>query len=408
MPQTNRGIVYSDELLKQAVNVALYYGFMPISRIENEVARTQTEKLPAAANRKMYISRSALDPYNAELHAALRTYVEGSFEHCSAKPVLFYRSNIERGKKIGKDEPVFLGLQAIGTRKSIAEALVMKVALDALRDMRVDDICIHINTVGDKDSVNRYSRELSNHFRKYIEDLPASAQALLRKDPLQCLRYLHKKQHQLYDTAPQSMEFLSEPSRRHLREILEYLETIDVPYVIDKSLVGTSDYRPETLFEIRRFNDEDYDLTNNTDPTVYARGCRYDDLSRKMFRTHIPAAGIVLEAKKRGGNLSDILNPKRLRQPKVYFIQFGFDAKLRSLAVIEALRKAHVPIYQSLANDRLTHQLEMAEKLSIPYTIIMGQKEVLDNTVIVRNMDTRSQEIVPISALPTFLKSIKI
>lgn len=404
MPQKNPVVIYSDELLKQAVNVALYYGFLPTHRVREEVAKLST---PRGEEKKIFVQKSSLDPWSAELHAALRIYSENNFEHLS-KPVLFYTSNIEHTKRLDKDEPVFLGFQAIGTGKSIAEALVIKAALESLTDMNVKDICIHINTIGDKDSVVRYGRELQNYFRKYMSDVPAPAQGILRRDVFQCLRYLHKKQHGLYDNAPQSMEFLSEASRRHLREMLEYLETIDVPYVIDKSLVGGNDYRPETLFEIRSLNTEDYDPTKNADPYVYARGARYDDLARKMFHATIPAAGIIIEAKRRGKNHASILYPKRVRQPKVYFIQFGFDAKLKSLSVIETLRRARVPIFQSLANDRLTHQLEHAEKLSIPYTIIMGQKEVLDNTVIVRNMDTRSQEIVPIDILPNFLKSIRL
>ena len=397
-PRAGSNTLYSDDLLKQAVSVALYYGFLPVSRIEGG----PTEK----GSRKVHIPRSSLDPHNQELHSALHTYMEEGFD-ILPKPVLFYRSNLEYKKKPTKDEPVYLGFQAIGSKKSIAEALVVKAALDVLKDMRVGEICIHVNTIGDKDSVARYQRELASYFRKYIADLPPAAQALLRKDPLQCLRYLHKKEHPLYDGAPGSMEFLSEPSRKHLREILEYLETIDVPYIINKSLVGTSDYRPETLFEIHSFNDEDYDPTRDTDPVVFARGCRYDDLSRKMFRTHIPAAGIIFEAKKRGKGERDVLNPKRIRQPRVHFIQFGFDAKLKSLAVIEALRNAHIPIHQSLGNDRLTRQLQIAEEMRTPYTVIMGQKEVLDETVIIRNMETRSQETIRIESLPDFLRSLK-
>jgi histidyl-tRNA synthetase len=395
--------IFSDDLLKAGVQVALYYGFKPVGRIENDINETARTK---NAGRRLHLTKSALDPVNAEHHHALRTYMDKGFDSLS-KPVLFYHSNVEGAKRITKDDSVYLGLQAIGSRKSIAEALVIKAALDLLHDMKVGDICIHINTIGDKDSVARYSRELGNYFRKNISDVPAAAQALLRKDPLQCLRYLHKKEHPLYDGAPQSMEFLSEASRKHLREILEYLETIDVPYVIDKSLVGTSDYRPETLFEIRSFNEEDYDPTKDTDPTVYARGCRYDDLSKKMYRTHVPGAGVIFEARKRGVKHNAILNPQRIRQPKVHFIQFGFDAKLKSLMVIEALRKAKIPIYQSLGNDRLTHQLEIAERLGTPYTVIMGQKEVLDDTVIIRHMESRSQEIVRIEQLPEYLKSIK-
>ena len=93
-----------------------------------------------------------------------------------------------------------------------------------------------------------------------------------------------------------------------------------------------------------------------------------------------------------------------MRKPKVCLIQLGFEAKVKSFAVIELLHKSRVPLYQTLAKDKLSGQLELAENLKVPYTIIMGQKEALDNTVIVRNMNTRSQDIIAVDMLPVYLK----
>ena len=83
------------------------------------------------------------------------------------------------------------------------------------------------------------------------------------------------------------------------------------------------------------------------------------------------------------------------------------EAKLKSLNVIEILRKAHVPIAQSLSKDSLGTQLAIAEKLQIPYTLIFGVKEAIDESVIVRNMSNRSQETVKISKLLEYLKNLK-
>ena len=94
-------------------------------------------------------------------------------------------------------------------------------------------------------------------------------------------------------------------------------------------------------------------------------------------------------------------------QPKVYFIQVGYEAKLKSLNVIEILRKAHVPMLQSLSKDSLSAQLAVAEKAGAPYTLIFGQKEAVEQSVIVRNMQTREQETVPLSELNTYIKQLK-
>jgi len=100
-------------------------------------------------------------------------------------------------------------------------------------------------------------------------------------------------------------------------------------------------------------------------------------------------------------------NPKLIKKPKLFFIQLSFDAKLKSMEIIEVLRHARIPMAQSLSKDSLGAQLAIAEKLQVPYTLILGQKEALDNTVIVRDMNNRSQEIIAIPKLAEYIKTLK-
>ena len=101
------------------------------------------------------------------------------------------------------------------------------------------------------------------------------------------------------------------------------------------------------------------------------------------------------------------LHPRILKKPKIFFIQLSFEAKLKSLAIIEILRKAKVPIAQSISKDSLGAQLAIAEKFEVPYVIILGQKEAVDGTVIVRHMQNRSQDIIKIDKLADYLKDLK-
>ena len=89
---------------------------------------------------------------------------------------------------------------------------------------------------------------------------------------------------------------------------------------------------------------------------------------------------------------------------KIYFVQLGTDAKQKSLTVLEILRKAKIPTKHSLSKDSLKGQLKMASKLKIPYALILGQKEVFENSIIVKNMTSSSQETVPIEKLIDYLK----
>ena len=96
-----------------------------------------------------------------------------------------------------------------------------------------------------------------------------------------------------------------------------------------------------------------------------------------------------------------------LKSPKVYFIQIGTGAKLKSLNVIETLRKARIPVLQALNKNKLSAQLGIAEKLNIPYVLIFGQKEAIEGTVIVRDMSNHSQDTMPLTKLAEYLKGRK-
>lgn len=404
MSEGNQKQLHSEDFLKPAVTTALYYGFMPLHRVTSEAQKANSL---AKTKRKLYTTRSAFNKNGGELFDALEVYVNNKFDKLK-NPIFFYHSSAESTRKNTKKENAhMLTLQSIGSPKSIGEALIIKTALKILEEMNINDTCVHINTTGDRDSTLRYNKALQTHFRKHLSTMPPAAQSALKKSSFNCLSYLHKKDHELYHSAPQSMEFLSEKSRKHLRELLEYFESADIPYIIDKSLVDHDTYYPKLMFEIRTMCDDDYEQTKCSDANVYARGYRYDDLAKKIFKSEIPATCITFEYQKDSKGHAEALNPKSIKRPKVHFIQFGFDAKLKSLGVIEQLRQAHIPIHQSLGNDRLSSQLEIAENMKIPYTIIMGQKEVLDETVIIRDMKTRAQEIVPIDKLPQYIKEIK-
>ncbi len=140
-----------------------------------------------------------------------------------------------------------------------------------------------------------------------------------------------------------------------------------------------------------------------------ASGGRYDYLAKQVGgKKDVPAVGFsmgvdrIVEAK-----WYKKLNPRILKKPKIYFIQLGAEAKLKSLNIIEALRKAHIPTAQSISKDSLGSQLAVAERLAIPYALIFGVKEAIENSVIVRDMSNRSQETVKLSKLVDYLKELK-
>lgn len=377
----------TDQALRRAASVAEHYGFLPIESIMPEYGKKRRLRIPQHTE---YLSS-----FDNELASVIRSYIEHGHTRLT-EPTLFYQSSVNSKNP----DKVLFGLHILGASHSIAEAVLIKTALATLDDIGITERCVHVNSIGDRDSATRFTKELTDYLRKNINDMPTHSRQAMKKDVFYAYDQLLRKQHRLCTDAPSTVEFLTEASRGHLREILEHLETAQVDYELDPSIIGHRDCYSKTLFEIRGIPKNEGD-----ELVVFARGGRYDELSKKAFRQQVPAAGIIFEYEKKG-RVSQTITPPKRQKPKFYFIQLGFEARLRSLVVIEMLRNAKIPVYQSLGKDQLSQQLELAYELAIPYCIIMGQKEALDKTVIVRNIDTRAQETVLVSDLSQYLKTI--
>jgi histidyl-tRNA synthetase len=420
--------VETGDFLKKAADVALHYGFAPIEEVlareevpaefENETSDTKnfqalSLKEPSLLSDIASIARK--DPVSEKVFSLMKMCARKKMP-VNERPILFYYSGeSDRSRQAGGERSAFnpaenkavqFILGVMGTRQSKAEALILKASLSILGDIGHKENCVHINSIGDKDSAGKFTRELVSYFRKNAHLLGAVERQNLKSDIFRVLEYAYKKKNALRDGAPRPLEFLSDKSREHLREVLEYLEADDIPYEIDDRVIGSSKLYSETLFEIHGHREEGDESEYSAAQTL-ARGGRYDEIGRRMFRIELPTVAIMLESehgeKKSGG--TNML--KKRKQPKVALVQIGFAAKLHSLSIIEMLRKANVPLYHSLSDDKLSGQLAAAEKLEIPYTIIIGQREALDRTVIVRNMSTQYQDTISFNILPEYIKKIK-
>lgn len=369
--------VIASDFYKKAINVASNYGFVSLDDLLAGKKKI-SKKFPIDSQYRK------IDSQGGEFIKTIKSCLEHGAVDVE-NPKMLYHSNISQ-------KNITFGLEVIGTKQSIAEALIIKTASTILNEIGIDDYRIHINSLGDKDSSLKFNKELTGYLRKNINSIPPAGQVAFKNNPISALEYIQKKKHELSNEAPRSIEFLSKDNRRYFREILEYLETLDTPYEVDNTVMGNRECYRHTLFEIRENNDEQ---------TVLARGGRYDEFARKIFKVSAPAVGIIFNFSK--SQKEKIVTP-RTRKPKVFFISIGSDAKRKGLGVIESLHKSHIPLSQIVGRDQLSIQIEYAEKKNIKNVVIMGQKEANESTVIVRNMETRAQEIVPIDRLASYLK----
>ncbi len=380
---------------------ARHFGFVEIPPIE-------IEKTDLASAKKFDESHLRIvKPWNDECDrfsgyleekiSIVRNFVEKKWNNIAIPFMGYYIGPIKGNPhlKRNSDSRTF-NLEIIGTSKPIAEAMIIETAYVILKDRYPNqELSVEINSIGDKESMTKFSRELHNYCKKEINKLPANLRAEIKKDEFNIFNIKDSKASEFVDSAPKPMAFLSDISRNHFKEVLEYLESLNIPYEINHKLIGSRSYCSDTIFEIKSKTE------------VLAIGERYNTVAKKVLgKKDVPALGIALLIHPHYVTKSKSKSKKE-EQTKFYFIQFGGDAKRKSLGIIESLRKAKIPVHQSLSKDKLSVQLAQAEKLNIPYIIMMGQKEAIEETVVVRHMTTRSQDTIEIERLVTHLKMLK-
>lgn len=426
---------------EKAAEVAMYYGFQPIDvpMLEREEVflSTQSEDTDIVS-KEMYTLKTksgdklALRPEGTA--PVMRAYLEHGMQTMPQPVRLYYygsffrHDNPQRGRY---REFKQFGIEMIGSPKSVSDATVIYLTAMILKEVGLTNIIIDINSIGDKESRTPYLRELTAYYRKHINHLCSHCKQRIKTNPLRLLDCKSAECQPFKEKAPQSISHLSSASKIHFKEVLEYLDALKLTYRINTNLVRGLDYYTHTVFEItevpaeqipevapvetpEKETDGDKKTVSTkkeetSTPLTIAGGGRYDYLAKRLgSKKDVPAIGssIGVDRVFLSPNYK-VQSPRSVKKPKVYFIQLGVEAKMKSLEIIEILRNARIPVMHSLNKDSLSTQLSIAEKMQIPHAIIFGQKEALDGTVILRNMITRSQDIIHIAKLADHIKQMK-
>ena len=165
---------------------------------------------------------------------------------------------------------------------------------------------------------------------------------------------------------------------------------MEVPHEIAPSLVRGLDYYTHTVFEFVPRS-----TRGESQQNAFAAGGRYNGLVKELGGRDIPAMGaaigverVIDRVKEEGIELMIV------DQPQLFIAQLGDQAKMLGLKIMKELQEADIPFAESIDRDGMQQQLRMADRLKVEWSIIIGQKEVLDETVILRNMESGMQEVV--------------
>ena len=294
------------------------------------------------------------------------------------------------------------GLEVIGGPDAVTDAQLILIATKLFESIGLK-VKVEINSIGTSDTRKEYKVELVAYARKHRKELCEDCQRRLSKNPLRLLDCKVERCREIMAEAPQIIDWLDDASKKHFMELIEYLDEISIPYVLNPHLVRGLDYYTRTVFEVVPDRGDDAEPGSQS---ALAAGGRYDGLVEQMGgREETAAVGLavgieraILEMKHQN------VDPPALPAPDVFFAQLGAEARRAALRIFEEVRSTGIRVVEAFGKASLKGQLEAANKAKARFTVILGQLEIQDGTVIVRDMESGAQETIPMDQLIDYLK----
>lgn len=380
-----RDIIPADELLSKASSVGQYYGFTPLS-VFTAQTRGRTDKIKNAGYLEE-LSELELDPVAETVSNFLKQARNIEPTPSLRRPLFIWHTNITPGRPAPKKAVV--QFHALGTDRALSDAVIIRALIALTRDLFHEEPIVRINSMGDKETRARYARELTNFFKRHSETLPEECVARAKQDTLLAAELVIASE--CAEDLPAPTEHLSDASRKRFEDLLEYLEMTETPYELARNLISRGSIWNDTCFELvmgeRRI----------------AWGSHYNEFTRHFFPSpSFGATGAILRITSSGAIVKKMVTPR----PRFSFVHIGDEAKRLSIRLAEEFRRIRVPLAQDIGVESLTEQLYLVERRNSPYLLIMGRKEALEGSVILRNRQTQVETVLSLTGIAEHLKSM--
>ncbi len=313
------------------------------------------------------------------------------------------------------------GFEVFGDSNPVIDAELIMLAHQFYKDLGIKTT-VHINSLGCPNCRPNFTAEIVAYFRSKRSQLCEDCKRRMTKNPLRVLDCKVPGCVALKEAAPHIVDHLDDDCKNKLMRVLEFLDDLQVPYVLDPHLVRGFDYYTRTVFEVVLSDEQvipaplpvpaapahghrGHQAVPEAQPVqevpqpmpavALGGGGRYDNLIEQMGGRPTPACGFGIGLERAILQMKALqIDPPDDNRTEVFLAQLGDQARRKVFALFDELRAADVRVAANLSKNALKGQLEAANKMGAKLTAIIGQKEVLDGTVLLRDMESGMQEIV--------------
>ena len=323
---------------------------------------------------------------------AVRAYIEHNLYKLAQPIKLFYIGPMfrqERQQKGRYRQHTQIGVEVLGTSDPMVDVEVISLLYAIHRAVGVRDEIVHLNNLGDAETRRSYMPELRGYLRRHSGELDPDSLARMDTNPLRTFDSKHEGTLAVLAEAPRITSFLSDEASAHLASVREGLTALGVPYEIDEGLVRGLDYYTMTVFEAKSG-------ALGAQDTVGAGG-RYNGLIRDLGGPDLGGIGF-------GSGVERMLlaAASQEKEPSldVFFVTLGQEARIPAMRLAGALREEGISADLDYGGRGMRAQFKQADRVGASYAVILGEDELAQGAVTVRDMASGEEQKVPVADGP--------
>ncbi|MCG3775715.1 MAG: Histidine--tRNA ligase [Nitrospira sp.] len=288
------------------------------------------------------------------------------------------------------------GVESFGTLDPRADIEVITLLWRLLSDLALPELTLEINSLGNSDDRTAYKAVLLAFLKQQESHLCANCQRRMDTNPLRVLDCKVPDCRVATEPAPRLTDHLSPEARTHFDQVLAGLMAIGVPYRLNPRLVRGLDYYCLTSFEITS--------THLGAQNAVGAGGRYDGLVETLGGPSVPAIGFAVGLERVSLMLPEASSSSSY-ECLYYVAAFGENGTKLGLILLDELRRAGVSSQCDYRATTLKAHLRQADRSRCHYAILLGDDEAGRGSVILRNLQSKAQEELPLTGLSSLLKT---
>jgi len=291
--------------------------------------------------------------------------------------------------------------EVIGLSDPSIDAQMIQVAWKIFGDLKIQKrLTLQINNIGATEDRKAYVDALKEFFSGKERNLPEIDRKRVQTNPLRLLDSKEEDTQILVKMAPKLSQFVNEESKKYHSDLLEYLTELDIPFTENHGLVRGLDYYNQTVFEF-------WDRSTGAQNAVGGGG-RYDYLIEQLGGKPTPGVGFAVGMERVMWHMQEAgVEAPFKDQVDVFVAQLGPDAKKKCLKIVSELRELGIHTVGALGEASLKSQMRLADRFQARYCLLLGQIEVKEGTIILRDMIAGKQKQMKFEkAIPEVVKLV--